>query len=174
MAFLCDILNVQLQGKDRVMTRKTKKTWITLCCQTSQVSITVSSCAFYHKAEHLALSSHSHSPTLEFKNLNSSMTLLALHSSRGSFPKRCPWSAYKLLKCSACLEVHTCVSNLFSLKMNKSSHRSCLINAQLPSILRVFTVQSLKPNTNELTAKKRCKAKDHKSRVHIIGAPEIR
>ncbi len=50
---------------------------------------------------------------LEFRNLSLSMTLLALHSSHGSFLKRCLDYAYVPLKCSACLEAHTCVSNFF-------------------------------------------------------------
>lgn len=48
---------------------------------------------------------------------------------------------------------------LFSvMKTNKTSHRSCLTDEHLQSILRISTTQNLTPNLNELVAKKRCQA----------------
>ncbi len=52
-------------------------------------------------------------------------------------------------------------------KMNKTLHRSYFTDAQLHSILRVSTVHSLTPNSNELAAKKRWQENDYKSREHI-------
>ena len=46
---------------------------------------------------------------------------------------------------------------LFSvMKLNKTSHRSCLTDEHLHSILRISSAQSLTPNIEELASKKRC------------------
>ena len=48
---------------------------------------------------------------------------------------------------------------LFStMKLNKTSHRTCLTDEYLHSILRLSSAQSLSPDIDELASKKRCQA----------------
>ncbi len=103
--------------EDQVMTRKTKKTWITFRVARqwwARFPSLFSQLCILPKNWTLG-TEFTHSPTLEFKNLNSSMTLSVLHSFHKPLPKWCPSSPYKLLECSACIEANTCVSYFFSL-----------------------------------------------------------
>ena len=51
---------------------------------------------------------------------------------------------------------YLCEQLFSSMKMTKTSHRSCLTDEHLCSILRISSAQSLSPDTDELASKKRC------------------
>ncbi|XP_062373410.1 general transcription factor II-I repeat domain-containing protein 2-like [Sardina pilchardus] len=56
---------------------------------------------------------------------------------------------------------------LFSvMKLNKTSHRSCLTDEHLHSILRISSAQSLTPNIDALVSKMRCQVSGSGSRAH--------
>ena len=100
---------------------------------------------------------------MELIQLHCERTITAKHDSAGfikyirSIPETMPQLRQHVAQTlSMFVSIYLC-EKLFSLtKTNKTAHRSCLTDEHLHSILRKPTTANLKPNLNDLVAKRRC------------------
>ena len=116
-----------------------------------------------------------HQPTSKWSWSNSnvathssrSMTLLVLHSFHVSSLTQCPSCVLKLLKWSLFGSTYLCEQLFSVMKLNKPTHRSCVTDEHLHSILRISSAQSLTPNIEELASKKRCQVSGSGPRANL-------